>query len=187
PYVSRFVKTEADGKFRVSGLPPGTAFPYGFSYSNDLQITRIEHNGVDASRGIAITAGQKITGVRIVLAEGKGTIRGQVRIGGKTLPDNAEVLVTAKSIQKDFNPDPRFGHYGSRHAYADSKGRFLIDGLLPGECEIWVGISLRITANTSQRIYYSPKPEQQVVVINGAETNTEINIDLSKIRREGQQ
>src|SRR5262249_52387902 len=72
PYVSRFVKTEADGKFRVSGLPPGTAFPYGFSYSNDLQITRIEHNGVDASRGIAITAGQKITGVRIVLAEGKG-------------------------------------------------------------------------------------------------------------------
>ncbi|MGH9837337.1 MAG: carboxypeptidase regulatory-like domain-containing protein [Blastocatellia bacterium] len=176
-------KLDADGKFRVSGLPPGLAY---FQESNwpaqPWQLTRIEHNGADARDGIEVGAGQKIDGVRIVYAEGKGLIRGIVKVTGGLLPENVEIEVFAAPSGEDESK----WYSGVRYTRTDGRGRFALEGLLPREYELSVWMIQQL-GDRNSKIIYARRPEQRVTAGNGAEANVTINIDYSRIEREGRQ
>ncbi len=96
--------------------------------------------------------------MRVVIAYGDGVIRGQVKIEGEVPPGNLRMTVSTQ--RHDTQPG------GGRSAEVDSRGRFVIEGLVAGAYE------LQLTAYPLQRagatqLRISPV-RQQVTVGSGA-------------------
>jgi 5-hydroxyisourate hydrolase-like protein (transthyretin family) len=124
-------RVNADGSFRINGLPAGKArFSIGGMHGDGLTFSRIEHNGAPADKGIEIDAGEHVTGVRIVFLYGALTLHGEVKVVGGTLPDGYRFEVNAYGTDQT--------RPFSRVAEADARGRFAIENLVPGEYEIYV-------------------------------------------------
>lgn len=70
-------KINPDGTFRVNGLRPGTlrAALDSLRVAEGFAILRFERNGVEQRDGLAIVAGEHVTGVRIVLTYRPGGAR----------------------------------------------------------------------------------------------------------------
>jgi len=80
---SKQAKVAGDGGFRLTGVAPGMAsFNIGNSQENTFLIKRIERDGAEIRNAIEIGRGEQVTGVRIVVVQANGTIRGQVEIAG---------------------------------------------------------------------------------------------------------
>jgi hypothetical protein len=175
-----FARVGADGGFMMKGLRPGkVTFDSQEMTRRVLQIVRVERDGADVSEGIVVAGGENISGVRIVLAKGSGVIRGQVQITGGALPEGWRMTVMAR------NEKAAEGQGGS--AEVDSKGRFAIDSLLPGE------YVLRLTAMPARRAAAAqpiqpPAPvEQKVSLAKGQEVQVSLTLDLSKKVQEEKQ
>ncbi|HEY3582028.1 MAG TPA: carboxypeptidase regulatory-like domain-containing protein [Pyrinomonadaceae bacterium] len=159
----------SDGRFSFAGLAPGkvhinlVGFP---APPKGLTLVRTEVDGIEQAEGIDVKAGTNITGVRLVFAYGTGSIRGEVRAEGGTLPADLSLLV-------------RSATGGSRQlsASVDARGHFVVENVPPGTYEL----SLvtygpdRITAT------YTPEPHtvnvesgpvQTVLVVNFAAKKT---------------
>jgi hypothetical protein len=127
-----------DGSFRMAGLPAGTVNmqlgarvgpfpPKGFN------ISRIERDGAALSpRGLEIKDGEQVTGLRVVLSKGNGTIHGVVKVENGSLPEGAQIYVRLT----------RTGEHaaGIRPPPVDARGQFLVEGLPPGTYEVMVSI-----------------------------------------------
>jgi len=124
------VQVNADGSFRMDGLPEGKAGIARWSQSDDLRIARIERNGAPARERIEIAAGEQVTGVRVVILYGGLTIRGEMKVTGGTLPADCKGSVVA--LRTDQNAEY------SQSAWIDARGQFVIENLAPGEYEIAV-------------------------------------------------
>jgi len=169
----------SDGSFSLKGLRPGKVMIQAFSVTGGrLQILRIERGGVDMSEGIVVGAGrEEIGGVRIVLGKGVGVIRGQVQVLGGALPEGWRMTVAAHSEKNVGSPgDP------SGYAEVDGKGRFVIEGLLPGEYQLRLMAIPEINPNPA------PSPvdnipatvTQKVLVTKGQEAQVTMTLNLSK-------
>lgn len=156
-----------DGSFAIMGLCPGKVrlllrdwptTPKGFT------LLRVERDGIEQRAGIVdIPASGQIAGVRLVLEYGTGVLRGQVRIENGTLPENSSLFVSARRPSQIEPTLPG--------AQVDARGRFLMEGLPPGEYELRLGGNL-----SGQRI----RPvTQRVNVSNGTETTVTLVIDLN--------
>src|SRR5262249_8831714 len=82
------VNAEADGGFRIPGLPPDKI---RIRISSITQLQRfsllgIERDGVRLPDGIEVAAGEQVKGLRLIVTYGAGVVRGQVQISGGTLP-----------------------------------------------------------------------------------------------------
>src|SRR5262249_55550067 len=86
-----------DGSFRLKGLSPGKTMIIlsAPNQSNPFSIARIEIDGTDQTGGFDVGAGQQMTGVRVVLSYGSGSIRGQVKVEGGTLSESMMMVVSA--------------------------------------------------------------------------------------------
>jgi len=124
------VQVNADGSFRMDGLPAGKARIWRWSRSDDLTIARIERNGAPTGERIEIAAGEQVTGVRVVFLHGSLTLRGEMKVVGGTLPADCRGYVTA--LRTDQN-----AKY-SQSAWSDARGQFVIENLASGEYEITV-------------------------------------------------
>ena len=123
------IRVNADGSFRISGLPAGKA-RIDCCDQNDLRVARIERNGAPVGEEIEIDSGEQVTGVRIVSLYGALTLRGEMKIVGGALP--ADCTVGASALRTDQN-----AMY--EHSVAiDARGQFVIENLAPGEYEIRV-------------------------------------------------
>jgi protocatechuate 3,4-dioxygenase beta subunit len=156
-----------DGSFRLTGLSPGKmrislSDPNQF---NGLSMTRIELDGADQSAGIDLAAGQQITGVRIVLSYGSGSIRGQVKIQGGTLTDSTPLMVTARKTGPQPGP--------VKSARVDARGQFIIQGLVDGEYDVTLSI---MGVVPGRRL---PPQRQKVTVTQNATAETVFVLDLS--------
>ena len=179
------VTPASDGRFQITGLPPGKLIFYAAELNlvwkpehYPWQILKVERNGVDVSNGIEIDYGQEIGGFYVVFVEGKGVIEGQVHVAGPALPEDTAISVIAKQ------DDPVRSLYASLRvssARVDAESRFVIEGLMPGEYELRVSIYQNRTTNMTKRYYYSMKPELRVSVANDKVAQVTINIDLSKV------
>src|SRR5262249_42326669 len=143
-----------------------------------LQIMRIERGGVDMSEGIVVGAGrEEVSGVRIVFGKGAGVIRGQVQVVGGALPKGWRMTVVAHSEKK-------VGSLGDAGGYAevDGKGRFVIEGLLPGEYQLMLMARPEINPNLAPPPAENiPAPvTQKVIVTKGQEAQVTMTLDLSK-------
>jgi hypothetical protein len=159
-----------DGSFRASGLPRGIANFSVFTYpaNKGLTLVRVERDGVEQKNGIEIGLAEEITGVTVVFAYGTGAIRGQVQMEGGEIPAGAMMFISIRRIGAVQNQ-------GRMPQPPDSRGRFAIDGLLPGEYELSLTFQVRPVSVSPQM---SPKfVKQKVTVTNGAETEVTIVVD----------
>jgi len=76
----------------------------------------------------------------LTIADGTGVIRGQVTIDGEGLQEGVRFQVQAHRL----GDEDRSGH---RYADTDERGRFVIEGLIPGEYELTAGSNFRFTSN----------------------------------------
>jgi hypothetical protein len=131
PVETRTVGVNADGSFRIGGIPAGKAWISRGGQNNDnLMIARIERNGAPTNGGIDIGAGEQVTGVRVVLLYGALTLRGEMKIAGGALPAGCRFSIYALGTGQN-------AEY-SRSADIDDRGQFAIEKLAPGEYEIRV-------------------------------------------------
>ena len=131
-----------DGSFQFTGLRPGKAFinlKADNESLNGLSILRIERNSGELKQGIEIKPGEDILDLRIMIADGTGVIRGQVKVEGGTLPAGARM---AASISNQLR-------FANGYAQVGADGQFVISGLAAGTYEI--------TLNA-----YRPPPQQTV-------------------------
>jgi len=143
--IANVTAISPDGSFQFTGLRPGKAFinlKADNESLNGLSILRIERNGGELKQGIEIIPGEEILDLRIMIADGTGVIRGQVKVEGGTLPAGARMVA---SISNQLR-------FANGYAQVDGDGRFVISGLAAGTYEI--------TLNT-----YRPPPRQAVRLI----------------------
>jgi protocatechuate 3,4-dioxygenase beta subunit len=179
PAVSR---VGSDGAFSLKGLRPGQVTIQAFSMNGGpLKIALIERGGVEMTEGIVVTGREDITGVRVVFGKGSGKIRGQVQVTGGALSDGWRMIVTVRGEKNVVGFDSSAGY-----AEVDGKGRFVIEGLLPGEYELTLLAQPEINPNTPpQPVQNAPAPlTQKVVVTKGQEAQVTITFDLGKKNRE---
>ena len=157
----------ADGSFRIGGLSPGTAnFTLGSQEgrpSVNFAISRVERDGVVQPRGLELNSGEpQVTGVKIFLRYGTGSVRGEVKIENGPLPVGGRVMVSLKKLGE---AESNFRSY-----IPDLRGHFLIEGVSAGEYEV------RVQANVPPR--EPPSAKQQITVSEGAVSDVVITVDL---------
>ncbi len=174
-----------DGSFRITGLRPGkvrivlggTPAPKGFV------MLRVEREGSVQRDGVEVGAGETVSGVRVFIGYGTGVVRGEVIIQGGTLTPDMRLRVTARRL--DSNGPVTVG------TVPDARGRFSLEGLLPGEYELTV--SLMIVTPFAPG---APPPparglprtlaKQNITVTNGVETQVTLVADLGAKDKEGE-
>lgn len=157
----------ADGSFRLGGLAAGIAnFSLGSQEGRppvNFAILRVERDGVVQPRGLEIKEEEtQVTGVKIVLRYGTGSVRGEIKFENGTLPPNARVMVWLKKLgdsESNVRPYP-----------TDLRGHFLIEGVGAGDYE------LHVQANVPERRVATAR--QSITVGDGAVTNIVISLDL---------
>ena len=130
-----------------------------------------------------VTEREEISGVRIVFGKGSCVIRGQVNVAGGGELKDWRMSVTASS-EKEGGAALLAASGGS--AEVDDKGRFVIEGLLPGEYQLTLMATSRADTNSPPRPTDGvPEPvTQKVVVTKGQEAQVTMMLDLSKKNRE---
>ncbi|MBD0325321.1 MAG: carboxypeptidase regulatory-like domain-containing protein, partial [Pyrinomonadaceae bacterium] len=167
PVFGQGERVNADGSFRISGLPPGKLrlLLGGWPPPKGFSLLRVERDGVEQRAGIIdVPAGAQVTGIRFVLEYGTAILRGQVRVENGTLAEGTHLYVSARR--------PNAAEPTLPGAQVDALGRFVMEGLPPGQYE------LRLGGNNprGQRI---PVVVQNVNVTNGVETQVTLVIDLA--------
>lgn len=155
-----------DGTFQIGPLQAGTARIRVSSPDRNMPaefaLLSIDVNGVDKSRGIEITAGENISGVRLVVGYGTGTIRGSIRVEGGVLPTGTYVYVGLVR---------QGGGLTITDTRTDARGHFVFDRVPPGNYEIVVTAyldKLRVTAR------------QPVFVGEGSISESAITLNLAE-------
>ena len=157
----------ADGSFQVNGLRPGRisvgVYTSGVS-SIRPSIVRIEHDGIGLPQGFEIQPGQSVSGLRVVISYGTGTIRGTVRFEGGTLPLDSRTYISCK----------REGANEGTGAQLDSRNHFVVNNLAPGTYEVTLQIS--VGRNST---YRPGQPQKQLVSVNNdADAEVTFTVDL---------
>ncbi|MGE0100856.1 MAG: carboxypeptidase regulatory-like domain-containing protein [Blastocatellales bacterium] len=162
-------RVQPDGSFRIAGLPPGK---FWIRYSNmvapkGLNLIRIEHNGADGSM-IELRERENLTGLRLIMQYGSGTLAGRVEVRNGTIPAGSRMIVTAM----------RSGAVGAPEFYAevDNRGHFVLDGLAAGNYTIRLGVSIPGAGGQST--------EQQVSVAGSGRQEVTLVLDLSRSGKE---
>ncbi len=155
----------ADGRFSFSGLAPGkvqinvVGFP---TPPKGLTLLRTEVDGIEQREGIEVSAGAKITGVRLVFAYGAGSIRGEVKAEDGILPAGLPLFVIISSAN------------GARQNGAvDARGHFVVENLPPGAYEVSVMTfgpdkTTSTYTPTPRTVNVESGPVQVVLVVNFA-------------------
>ena len=155
-----------DGSFQIGGLRPGRVsiglYTNGPSFKRPT-IARIEHDGLGVSQGFEIQPGQSISGLRIVVNYGSGSIRGTVRFEGGSMPIDSRTFVSCR----------REGARDSAGSQVDSRGHFVINNLAPGTYDV----TLQLGFTRPQRP--TPPQKQQVTVTNDSESEVTFVINLA--------
>ncbi|MDT7540454.1 MAG: hypothetical protein QOE33_358 [Acidobacteriota bacterium] len=173
-------RVNADGTFRLTGLRPGKIVLnlFTFGETRGFQMLGVQRAGADASGGIDVGEGEQVTGVRVRVGYGTSIIRGQIdlRNAGEptTLPPGARASVFARRAGAMMMPGAAGGN-----GEVDSRGHFVIEGLMGGEYELTVTVFVPRQSGASALA--RPQPVRQTVSVpDSGETNVTIIYDLSK-------
>jgi hypothetical protein len=163
----------ADGTFKIKGVRPGKVYLNVMPFDQiGLSLLRIEYNGVEV-KDIDVSAGDQITGVRLVFAYGNSAVAGRVEVKGGTLPEGTKMFVNI-SQNVDGIRGNRLG--GSE---VDSRGMFLIEGLPQGTHKL----VLNVWNQSSNSALNIPSIEQIITV--GANSKQEVTLVLDLSKKEG--
>lgn len=155
-----------DGTFKAGGLTPGIVSFSGGTFgptgdAKKLTVARIERDGVAQPNAITIQGTEQIRGIRLVLSDSSGLIRGVVKVLNGTLSPTAHMVANLKRS----NDPNEFG------AAVDARGRFLIENVGPGTYEL----TIQYFDNPPRRLV---ETKQSVTVTAGETTDIVITLDL---------
>lgn len=157
-----------DGNFRVGGLQAGVA-----QFQLDAQdpgllrgfvLSRVEREGVVLPRGVEIKAGEQISGLRIIVVYGSGSIRGTIKVENGPLPTGARLMTRVVKLE-----DPSFI---VRPGEVDARGRFVVEGIPSGSYDLYVQCFMPGLRGRP------PSSRQSLTVTEGSVTEVELVIDL---------
>lgn len=157
-----------DGSFRLGGLPGGTAnltlgSLMGVFVTKGFTISRIERDGI-VTRGVEVKDGEHVSGLRVFVAYGNGSIRGVVKLENGTLPEGAQMFAR---LTKPGESPPSI-----RPSAVDARGHFLMEGIPPGNYEVLVQV---FSSNrTAPRM-----AKREVTVQDGIVTDVMLTVDLT--------
>lgn len=168
--------TNPDGTFRTTGIRPGKIrlMANASMMNAPLMMSHFERDGVQIPPSLEITAGEQITGIKVVMAYGSGVIRGQVVVVNGTLSPDVQYMVSAVQVNAAIRT-------GARRAQVDARGKFILEGLMPGEYELILSPIYRNGPPPNPR----PRPAPQKVTVSAGETTATIMLDLGE-QKEGQ-
>lgn len=166
--ANHWSKVGQDGRFVISGLPGGTV-NFAMSNNGQFHIVRLERDGAVYPKGIEIKEGEQISGVRLVLNYGSGTISGVVKLEGGTLPAGGSIYVTIVRVGVD--PES-ITLRSDRTTRVDTRGQFILEGLVPATYEVSATMYNPVTRTPVR------SPKEQVVVSDGGVTNATLTITL---------
>lgn len=133
--------TGADGRFAIVGVPPGTAYQLAAARSPDfIPGVHGQKHPDDAWVPIALTAGQKLTELRISLTA-LSSISGRITTDDGKPAGGERVMALAVRY--------RDGHRtleSESAAYTDSQGYYRIGGLAPGRYTVRIRPVIRASA-----------------------------------------
>ena len=115
-------------------------------------------------RGVEVKDGEQVSGLRVFVAYGNGSIRGVVKLENGTLPEGAQMFVR---LTKPGEPPPAL-----RPSTVDARGHFLMEGIPPGNYEVVVQV---FSSNRT-----APRgAKREVTVQDGIVTEVMITVDLT--------
>jgi hypothetical protein len=169
-------KIAADGSFSIGGLPPGK-FLIAFRQSpvtQGLAIVRLEQGDAVLGETVSLSAAEHLTGIRVILARGTGTIRGQIKFDGADPPEAVRTIVLYRRIDgaptEASATSPR-----SQSSQVDSRGRFLLTSLLPGEYEI---VATVLPAPPPRPLVRIRPARQRVTLANGSDIEVVLTLQV---------
>ena len=158
-----------DGSFRVHALKAGL-LRFAISNERRFQIVRVERDGIVYPKGIRIKDGEQVSGVRVILNYGSGTVRGVFKLEGGTLPPNAVMHVSLRRLGEDQDSM-------SGSSQVDVRGQFFMEGLVPGTYELIAAVYVIAPGGPIPRGPFR-STKQQVVVTDGGVTNVTVTVNL---------
>lgn len=168
----------ADGKFRVEGLRPGRVRVnlWNRGLPSPFTLLSVQRGGVDAAAGFDLSAGEQVADVRLRVGYGTSILRGQIEIrdGAQpaALPPGATLDVYARRAGS-------VAAIGAMPIEVDSRGRFLLEGLMGGEYELSVSGWLSPSSADPQGRRLATV-RQKINVSDAGETTVTIIYDLGK-------
>lgn len=169
---------DAAGNVHFKGVRPGrVTFNLWGSENKGFSIARVERDGAPLNDGLQVNTGETITGLRIVLALGSGTIRGEIKVEGGTLPEDVGLRLRAKPTNKV---------QGEGWGNLDGRGKYLIENLNSGSYE------LVVETYTNRPPYGKPSVTLQansktVQVTNGQDTTVNLTVTIGSKNKEEKQ
>jgi hypothetical protein len=134
--------------------------------------------------------GEQVTGVRVVVGYYTGKIRGQIRVEGGLIPEQAVFYIHALTVEdarklRDSEGDigPDFWLNRMKRATVDARRIFVFECMPPGEYEVTLNYypSSPLNIDVARR---GITVTRNVVVTNGSETELALTLDLSVKREE---
>jgi hypothetical protein len=183
---NRMARINPDGSFRFIGLRPGkvSIALVGNLQAKVFSLKSVHGRGVqDAPAGqsgprqlMEVGEGQVLTGIQVVLSPSTCVIRGQIRVEGGELPRGAQIDVSIGRETGSFSHSP---------IEVDGNGRFIIDGLEPGDYRVSVWAYPRVPIPGRG---YGPlaSATQAVTVSNGSDATVVLVLDLSEKGKKNQ-
>jgi hypothetical protein len=171
--VPRFSRPQinADGSFYMGSLPTGkvrltvTSFP-----RHNAVLLRVERDGNEVTEGFDLAAGDAINGVRLVIGIGTAVLHGEVKMADGAFPEGTRLFISARRVG-DSSPQNNF------HAETDSRGRFVFDGLMPGDYEINAGNGFSVGGAGAVPVRF--KPVRKTVSVSN-ENEAQVTIVLER-------
>ena len=162
PATARF---GADGSFLIRGLRSGKASLHLNNHSGLVGFTllRVERGRVEQHGWIELAPNEQVSDVRLVIAYGAEIVRGQVKVDGGSLPEDARIMVFSRRAGSN-GPD------SSPSTLADSRGNFTLEGMTVGDHEL----TLRVLSASTQ----IPPARHIVSVTKGKETSVILTLNL---------
>jgi hypothetical protein len=167
-------RVAADGSFELVGVRPGRAMIGVSRMGGGPQPTtlRVEKDGVPAEEGVDVGAGEVVTGVRILVAQGTASVRGKLTVTGGTLATGAGLAVVARPTGPDASSR---GHYSA----VDARQQFVLEGLVEGEYEVMAMVVPGAVSDPS-----APQPQVSKRVRVAADQTVEVALELDLSGRE---
>jgi protocatechuate 3,4-dioxygenase beta subunit len=160
---------QPDGSFRLKALPAGKVGLRVGVTGRQFGIARIEHNGVEIQDRFELKAGEQLNGVRIVIKEAAGGLRGRIALPGGPLPAGYVLSATLQRLGNNVQiPLP---------LAISTSLTFDEPTLVVGEYEIAVTVKAP-TGPNGQLVPVGEPIRQRVTVQERAATETVVTVDL---------
>lgn len=156
------------GRFEFIGLRPGRMELRPVNLPEGFTFLRVERDGLPVKDGLVLSAGERVTTLRVLVVYGTGSISGQIKVEGGVLPTRMSWLLKIRRAD---------GGGEVLSQMIDARGQFWVKNLAPGLYEITAEADYVEIPGVTPTPYPAPI-KQTVTVDNKSESQIVLVLDL---------